>query len=358
MLALAKEDRDANWFTSFGPVKAEEDPRLPTARFPREKEKRKQTDLFWARHPLWEEIKVARSALFVAPPKSGRTAFIWMGRYERRFWGLSPALSLYLPLDGPPDKEVLLHSLRNALGESLLCALAEDPFWLLDAPSDYQARLCSFLINWAGDPVELFHRMAIRGLREGDPDVRLLRELLLQYSSSSKDLLGEPEVLSLLEMARETLGEAARYRLRDPTFSTFLWVDVKGEKGPGWVRLLQGWERLRQTAHLKIFTPQDCPFEPRFYLEWREKDIRNLLEHRWEKVKLDESAWETIRKILMQVSTPPEGWEDIEWNTMKGHLEDSWEGLREWLVQRAERSPSRLILEGNRLLETYGRALK
>ena len=326
---------DLEWYTPFGPEKGEEDPRLPQRSG---EDPRPVANLFWAKHPLWEEILSRRSGFFVAPPGSGRTTFLWMARHKRHFWGMKPSLSLHIPLEGAPKKEVMAQRLSDALGESLLCTLAEDPFWLLGAQRRQQEALCSFLLGWAGGHGELLRRLSTRGLDgESDADARLLWELFLQYPPTSPSLVkSEMELLPLLETSRELLGEAARYRSEEP-FAIFIWVDLRGgqedAESKGWIELIRASAELRRAAFLKVFTPVDVPSERCFCLSWEPEHLQEMLKHRWETVGFEEERWHQIQKFRGQ------------------------ENLVKWLVGRANGKPSRLIREGNQLLEDFGRSV-
>jgi hypothetical protein len=316
-----------DWFTPFGPLRAEQDPRLP-ARSGKDEDFRPH-GLFWAEHPLWDEVKARRPGIFVAPRESGRSSLIWMARRQSHLGGRSPALSLYLLLDHPIAPEKLREKLReacvDALGESLACALVEDPFWLLNAGSMAQRSVASILLRWAGEVEELAVRLDRRGLFSETPDGGLLLELLCQFSVTGT--VSWAEIEHAASQARRALGQTW-----GPggigTFPAFVWVDVRftGETLQNMITSLWNEGELFKIGCPKLFIPEQV-CEDDIPLKWQYEDLKALLDYRCDQVNFTDIHWSKVKKSVGLAN--PE----------------------DWLIEKADGRPARLIYWGNRLLE-------
>ncbi|NOZ29836.1 MAG: hypothetical protein GXP39_17550 [Chloroflexi bacterium] len=266
---------DPIWHWPFGPVKAEDDPRLPP-KAPSHDD-RPVAGLFWDGHPLWHRIDAPEPSIFVAKPGTGTTTFIWMGRHTRRFWGRKPALSLYLLLNGKPDANYLWHQAEHALGENLLTTLAEDPFWLLAAQRKAQEQIIAFLTHWAGAPSTVLGRLGEYGLPTQEQGL-LLADVL--YNAFAHRPYCREDWPYLLEAIRVSMEEAALSRLvPGERFHIFLWIELKSPPAPdGWLRILQE-EGFWHLTVPKIFSPDTLP-EDHLEVRWDQDDLRGLLEHR------------------------------------------------------------------------------
>ena len=140
------------WQQPFGPLKAEDDPRLPPARFTKGDPAAFASNMFFSAKNLdWgKSILKPEPAFYTCGPGMGKTTFIWMGRHQRRYWGEKPSLSIYMHLSGIANKEKLWGEVETAVGKSLLANFVEDPYWLLDAPHKTQERVqrLSDFVGW------------------------------------------------------------------------------------------------------------------------------------------------------------------------------------------------------------------
>lgn len=361
------EPGSTRWFTPFGPEKAEEDPRLPT--LPKPDEVKRPAGMFWERHRLWDEVVRARSGIFISPPGSGRTAFILMGRHIRRFWGMKPALSLYLPISEPLSEEILLRKLQEALTGAILCTLAEDPFWLLGAPQDIQEAVAAFLLRWFKGWDALFSRLkgyGLDGTASDDPDARILWETLMQYEvPRAEPAFTRKELVNLLRQLRRPLDEATRFRREGEPFSLFVWGDIRSDEySSRWLEELWNWEELRQVAVLKIFVSclDEEKYNPLFKLEWTSQDLCEMAEQRMRATEFyDEARWQQVIDKLKNV--PPNSFKHWVEKKRLGELQRALDPARPvesvlgWLSKRASGSPAELIRQGNRLMEILGSVL-
>lgn len=186
-------------FNPFGPDKAEQDPLLP--------------DLFYRLWPVWQEVMTPRPSLLVAPPGSGRSALIWMMRYESGLVGsaLDRTLAAYAPLHGPLDASSVARHLARAIYVALTCFLVRCPDALLALDDAGQRGLGAFLLQVSGGLAPLLADLERAGQRTGEPDAQLLGEALERVanqrepSMSSADAMGSeyslPVVRALLHDA-------------------------------------------------------------------------------------------------------------------------------------------------------------
>ncbi len=303
--------------TPFGPVKAEDDPRL-------------QSGLFYRGHPAWHEVTARRHSLLLVPPGGGRSALILKGREYRSLRGAGgPALSLHLSLQFPlPADEAWCSLWRDALAKSLACALSADPFWLLAAPTRAQRAIGSLLLGWAGDWHRLGESLESRGLDVGEGDGRLLMELLARFRPRP------PCVWENVEGAAHSARRAVGQAYGSGSVPIFVWVDVYGEQHHAheFVRRLWHAPSPRAWGYLKIFAEAGEAAEvwmeenglESVTVEWSDEALLKLLEHRLE------------------------NFAGVDSGAMSVEEQETYRKFKRALVQAAQGSPSRLIREGNR----------
>ncbi|MFL7810011.1 MAG: hypothetical protein AB8I80_15345 [Anaerolineae bacterium] len=153
-------------FNPFGPDKAEQDPLLP--------------DLFYRLWPVWQEVITPRPSILVAPAGSGRSALIWMMRYESELAGsaVERCLAAYVPLHVPLDPVSLARHLARAVYVALTCLVARYPDALLALDEAGQCRMGDFFMEVAGGLPPLLTDLDRAGLRAGEPDTQLVHEAL------------------------------------------------------------------------------------------------------------------------------------------------------------------------------------
>lgn len=302
------------WQHPFGPLKAEDDPRLPLKAG--ENDKRPVAGLFWNEHPLWQHICGDKSCLVTARPGSGASAMILMGRHTRRLWGRTPGLSLGLNLSGKPDSGFLWQQAERALSESLRRDLVEDPYWLLNAPGFVREWVVSFFQKQYGEVARLSSRLREAGLPQEDSDVVIS---VLHMAIGRNAYQGPGQFSELLTMLRQVLGEAARYRLRGGKFDIFFWLELPEPRyAAGWLQVLQETGLLNLGVQ-KIFCPAHIASKEwnetyrSVELTWSKEDLQKMVDHR-----------------LKQCNQEIESALDIE-----------------TLTKEADGSPSRLIALGN-----------
>ncbi|MFZ5881993.1 MAG: hypothetical protein ACOY0R_21695 [Chloroflexota bacterium] len=306
----------------FGPLKAEDDPRLPLSQFPEEKSAW-ISGMFWEGHPLWKNsISQPQSALYYAESGMGTTSFIWTGRRERRFWGLKPSLSLYLELSGVASAEKVWHGLETSLAESILISLVEDPYWLLDATSVIQERIGAFLIFRYGETTRLLKSLYELGMPAHEQ--MLIADLLVGIESAKPYL--QEDFRWLLEKTMTCMADSAIDRLRDrEVFECFIWLEINNNPVPSECLPLLEKLGIGSMGILKVFCvgqeePQSKMVEV-YPLVWRKEELYGLLEHR------------IGRK-----------WKEAGWRTFTGSAD------KEKLLEDAKNSPRKLMRLGNEFL--------
>lgn len=330
--------------TPFGPEKAERDCRLapaPPISAGQSNLACQGRGLFWDAHPMKERVWESADGMFIAPPGSGRTTLIWMARYEYRFMGTSPGLSLYLPVKLPSPN---LHQLcSKALADNLLDTLVEDPFWLLAAeclerPVDSlaQREIVGFLLQEFGSHAELAQQLSLRrfALDKADSrdseDSKLLFQLIHRFSPIERKFWND-----LPNLTKIICGALARARGKDiAEFPVYIWIDIHHAMNPEDVTTLvtaiKDDEILHQVGFVKVFLPE-APQVTATRLQWTPQQITELLKHR---------SLIAEEKLTMKLNP----------------LLDN-QDVFETLARNACGSPQRAIHAGNLLLEKYGRQL-
>ena len=298
-------------FNPFGPEKAEQDPRLP--------------DLFYRLSPVWEEATAPQPSIFVAPPASGRSALVWMIRYEGGLTGssLEGVFPVFAPLFSCASAEELGQVLRTAMAGALCHSLARDPYGLLGLAEAEQRGLAELLLSSTGGLTPLLRQLQAAGLEPDDPDGQLLQEALTVIARSRETWTGEMN------------WEIPRFHPYG-TKHTFLLVDVactdKEVANLVLESLFERWLPYLAPRHVvpKVFVtaePDDCPITP-VQITWDEDALQGLLNHRLQRAGL-----------MLPTDRPAmEGWVE--------EMDDPGRAL----VQGAKGSPARLIRLGNKLI--------
>lgn len=314
------------WKHPFGPLKAEDDPRLPLK--PGKTDERPIGGLFWEEHSLWNTVISLEPCYITAPRGSGSSAMQLMGRHLRRFWGRYPSLSLGFSLNGKPDIDTLWHNVERALSESLRRDLVEDPYWLLSGPPFLQEWVISFFEHVYGNIWKLSSRLQEAGLPQEETDLVIGA---LHAAAGRNVYQGRKQLPELILMLRQRLGEAARYRLRDNRFEVFLWVEIKDADFTGeWLdRMAES--GLLQVGLYKIFAPAKNP-RPTLLsnvaheLKWDNEELGKMLDHRFKQTK------QTLLLETLNLNIPK-------------------------LIQESRHSPARLIESGNRNIQNAAKQI-
>jgi len=298
-------------FNPFGPEKAEQDPRLP--------------DLFYRLSPVWEEVTAPQPSILIAPPASGRSALMWMIRYESGLIGSSVenVFPVFVPLFSCASPQELGQTLRASITAALGQALACDPYGLLGLAEAEQRGLAELLLNSAGGLAPLLRQLLVAGLSPDDPDGLLLQE-----------------ALTVVARSRETWGGEMNWDI--PRFHpygtehTFLLVDVACADSEVTSMLLESlferWLPSLAPRHVvpKVFVPaepSDCPITP-VSIAWDENALNGLLRHRLQRAGL-----------MLPAGRPAlEGW--VEKLAAPDRV----------LIESAKGSPACLVRLGNRLI--------
>lgn len=330
------EPRD--WRHPFGPIKAEDDPRLP--RGESKTDDRPVKALFWENKPTWDKVSSAEPACFYMSPGMGMSALILMGRHERRFWGTKPSLSLYIPLHGKPEKEIFNNSFEKAFGESVLLSAVEDPFWLLDAPEGIQEKVGAFLLLWAGNDLNrLLRTLASTGLPENEQ--LLVADML--YKASQAQPYRSSSLKDLIHIVVTQMGRTAFIRTLDvEPFKMYIWTELKddihvhewldlfaaeGLAGIGVLKIfihkiiIEGDKKNQQKVTEENLSAKKIGVDVLIINEWTEKELTDLLEYRMGKVWSKEGKTNLLEGIMTRD-----------------------------LVEEAKGSPQRLIQLGNEKL--------
>jgi hypothetical protein len=320
-------------FTPFGPLKAEEDPRL----LPTEQENTKLRGWFWKGTDLllpWiDEITANRHCTFYAPHGCGRTASIWWNRYKHRVSSWKPALSLYFELHHPlKSSDEILHISTNVLATSLSCALVEDPYWLLSADWKVQEHITALLLHWAGGHRALLRNFRIRGLpivleesKQGKMssqayDGQLLTELFHRFDPLNK--VQWEDLITAVEMTREAVNNARpAIFFENWSYPTFLWIDIQVQVESELEEIMKLlWHKapLRRLGYVKLFVSREISAnsEVPIPMEWTKDALKAMIKYRFKKAGISENAWHTafdgfqggeediIRKLTLRASTP------------------------------------------------------
>lgn len=279
----------------FGPVKAEDDQRLPIPEVNREYSgSEKENGLFWDDHPLWKaSIIQPESALYLAGAGMGTTAFIWMGRRERRYAGLTPSFSVYVPLTGEASMEKIWNELEAGLAESLLISLSEDPYWFLGANHSTQEHVGRFLLDYHNDPTRLLLLLEELGLPVHEQ--MILADMLISVKSAPP--YKRENYHRVLEDTITLMREAASCRVNDDKgFDCYFWVEIKNASTSGWLDLIDR-TGISTIGRLKIFSKEskrDLNKEHRQFsklVNWSNAELNELLSHRI-KQTCKEAGWQ------------------------------------------------------------------
>jgi hypothetical protein len=295
----------------FGPEKAEQDPALP--------------DLFYRISPLWEELVALQPAAIVAPPGSGRSALIWMLRYECGLVGsaVEHVFPVYVPIYTFSSPEEAQATIRHAVATAVCQALAGNPYDLLGLGDAPRQGLAGLLLRDAGGVVPLLRDLHLRGLDEGDPDAQLLAETLTL------------EARSLPPGVEGGDGYVPQFHPYGRAY-TFLLIDLFLKEADQ----LQDLVDLFLTRWLVSWTPRHLV--PKVFLPSRPKSCSpSLLELCWDADALRRLLWHRLERagLVLPADGPAlQGWIDGV---------DDPDGA---LVEAAGGSPAQLVRLGNRLI--------
>lgn len=308
----------------FGPLKAEDDQRLPMPEIKREHSTEKEMGLFWDEHPLWTtSIVNPETALYLAGPGMGTTAFIWMGRRERRYAGLKPSFSIYIPLSGAASIDKMWSELEVGLADSLLISLSEDPYWFLGANPSAQEYIGRFLLDHHNDLARLLLRLEELGLPLHEQ--MILADILIGVKSAPT--YKRENYYRVLENIVTLMREAAFCRLSENRgFDCYFWIEIKDTSTLGWLDLIKKMG-LSSMGILKIFSKEN-----KRNLNKEYKQFSKLVN--WSNSELNELLSYRINNTCKE-----EGWQR--------YLLD-----RDQLVAKAKGMPKELINQGNIALQT------
>ncbi len=249
-----------NLSTPFGPTKGEYDGRLLSQRAENDST---VAGLFWEEHSVWKNIVSVKDGWFSAPPGFGTSTFIWMGRYERDFWGSRPSFSIYLKLCGTCSECIFWNKFEEALAESLLRVLSIDPFWLINANTETQDQVSAFLLSWADDDLALLlRRLSDWGIDDKERDGQFLYDFLAHHALRAH-AYNRKYLFSILDGVRENLMLAASNRIGNKNeFKVFVWIElvlpkIRNDLLNDWVKVVCAQEELWQDTVLKVFDPVD-----------------------------------------------------------------------------------------------------
>lgn len=206
-------------YNPFGPEKAEQDPLLP--------------DLFYRLWPVWQEATTPQPSVLVAPPGCGRSALMWMMRYESELVGsaLDRILPVYVPLHAPLAPRHLARLLQRAAYDTVLCVIARQPDALLGLDEAGQWRLGTFLLQVAGGLSPLLSDLERVGLRVGDLDTGLVYETLDRirqrrelWATGGDETGGDYEIAAVRRLLRDafTARELVAFCQDRPAFRPVL----------------------------------------------------------------------------------------------------------------------------------------
>ncbi len=286
--------------TPFGPLKAENDPRLGQSEAP----------LFWTGHPKWKEVDLKASGLYLFLAGGGLTAFRLYAQYEHAPYGVYPSLSVHLCLERSLEGEAWLHRIHDAFSESLLCALASDPVWLITSNGKCERHEIIFVLQH----YLLNHRISLaEALRLRGKEVQYsARRLLIELFYSLIEGTIPPLSWELLYAAvRNAQCRLALYTPREEYLPIFFWVEVVGrdDKARGdMIRWIAQERHLRDLGFIKLFSRnseellsqllqwQDEIDLPVVKVEWSFNDLLKMAEHRFNQVRGDDEQWEKFKK--------------------------------------------------------------
>jgi hypothetical protein len=298
-------------FDPFGPQKAEQDPRLP--------------DLFYRLPPIWDEVTARQPGIFIASPGSGRSALIWMIRYESELVGsdVEDVFPVFVPLYSLSSLEDLAQVLQKAMATALASVAARNPYALLGLEDVEQQALIELLLRSAGGLSPLLQQLQAAGLSPDDPDGQLLQEAVYVVARTQKTWEG------VIEWDMPRFHPYGREH-------TFLLIDVSFDDPDKVCALLEAlfdrWLPFLAPRQVvaKVFLssePACCPVAP-VWFRWDDGALQQLVQHRM-----------TRAGLVVQEGQP----------LMDGWVEDLTDPDA-LLIEKAEGCPKRLVGLGNRLI--------
>ncbi len=291
------------WSNPFGPLRAEDDPRLPA--YPKGWER--PDGLFWPGHKIWREgyLKDKEHRRFQGRAGAGISAFILMTLAELSPWHpREPGFAVYLPLVGEPSVEALWDSFNEHLARSLLRSLLQYPFWLLTADEETQFTVSACLHRWSGNHFDLFlSRLKAWGFSNADADDQFTLNILLHYTGRGGKNVKIPTPY-VLERIRESMAQASEKAAPEEfPFVTLVElvppVPEKQQRFEQWLTILGDQDELWRLTAVKVFKPlvEEDDQGDWETIEWETEQIVQLLKHRRKQcrfLRLDDSLLEKI----------------------------------------------------------------
>ena len=308
------------WFTPFGPVKGEYDPRLVPYEGNRPEELAEKA-LFWE-HPQWSEIIKPEDGWFQVPRGGGLSTFVRVGYYQRSPWSrATPGFSILLPLGGKPSEERFWQMFDEALAETMLRYMSHDPYFYLVADEPLQKMIAAWLLRPVGGCSALDDRLTAWGLplkpkSEEEKDLFLLRERLLERAITVPEsyLIPRFDLLSYLSehISGYTKERMVHYKIS--RIPLFVWTEVDDGNIADWLYIAK--HQIYTKSHMysgmyfKFFfhandnylLPQNASVTS---ITWSNEDITYMLYHRAEQAgypKLTEEKWKEKIEGMVQIS--------------------------------------------------------
>ncbi len=336
--------------TPFGPIHAEDDPRLALS---------SDASLFWADHKAWPFMREPQHNLFIFAPGNGLTAFLLRARDECRPYGLHPAFSLAITIDAqdeltPAFEKQWMMKLQEATEHALLCAMGIDPFWLLAASQEEQREIAAFLYAINHNDIaalEIKLRRRRVGGQEEQKQAEAVEHLLLDLIASLSEarkvarpltLTEQQErLLSVMKHTRKALEREYRPFLNvvehddQASLPVYLWIEVgTSNKAQEIAQRIWRDQWLRSLGYLKIFmTVQDGQ-----EIDWADDGSVTIV---WDQEQLKELLYWRAQQALPKGSQY-EKLAQTYWEEVGGKIYNPAELIRhgnQWLTRLGAKQP-------------------
>lgn len=316
------------WEQPFGAIKAEEDPRLPPKAFI--SDQRKTQGLFFDQAPLWGEVSSDASGYYILAPGMGTSTLISMGRWERRFWGIKPSFSVYIHAVGGANMEVFKRSLYQAIADSLILNLVEDPFWFLSASRNEQDSIAGFLRTWYPDLLHFMRILDESGL-PGDEHTLVFDAFRTKWQTNPRPI----DLYKLFRDIQRCMAKSCGARLKpNASFKIFFWIEIADEIfAEGWMKKFTH-VGLLNLGTIKLFVKSQRAQKSNVAFKQNELRLNVLSLARWDREQLSG---------LLNYRLAKTKWDERSWGYSIPVTKDQ-------LIEQAEGSPQCLIMLGNDLL--------